>query len=61
LNSAASSDHNVYVGETLVIVDGTGAGQSEKITQYNGTNKKAIMRDSWFIYPDNTSQYVIVP
>jgi hypothetical protein len=61
LNSAASSGDNVYVGETVVIVDGTGSGQSEKIVQYNGTNKKAMMKDSWFVAPDITSQYIIIP
>ncbi len=57
LNAAASGDDDYYNGVVLRIVSGLGAGQSRKITDYNGSTKEATVDSAWTIVPDNSSIY----
>jgi len=49
----ASNANNVsdYVGSTLFIVAGPGAGQSATITSYNSVNRLATISGSWTVTP----------
>lgn len=58
LDGASSSD-NLYDPGMIVLVGGTGAGQSRGILEYNGTTKTVIINKNWRIQPDNTTRYVI--
>ena len=49
LQAGASSDFN-----------GTGAGQTNEISAYNGTTKVATVASAWGTQPDNTSVYRII-
>lgn len=69
LNAAASDENDYYNGAVIRIVSGTGAGQSAKITAYDGTTKIATVSNvcvgndcttnpsKWTIIPDNASIY----
>jgi len=61
LNSAASSINNIYINNTLVIMSGTGAGQSRRIKGYNGISRRAYVIEPWYVIPDNTSVYRMIP
>ncbi len=61
LNSAASSINNIYINNTLVIMSGTGAGQSRRIKGYNGISRRAYVSEPWYVIPDNTSIYRMIP
>jgi len=60
LAPSASERDNCYVGYTITITGGTGAGQSRVIDAYDGISKKATIRGlPWSPEPDETSQYSI--
>ncbi len=62
LQSNAASDDDIYIGAIVAIISGTGAGQSEEITDYDGTSKVAsISPKTWPVTPDSTSGYVVIP
>jgi len=61
LDTGASALNGAYDPSQIVIVTGTGAGQSRLIFQYNGTSKIATVDRDWKILPDTTSEFVIVP
>jgi len=61
LNALASSNDDVYVGQTIFIRSGTGEDQAQKVLSYNGTTKVATLCKDWAIVPDSTSAYVILP
>ena len=59
---AGSSDSNDYFNSYMLrIVQGTGVGQKKKITDYEGTIRKAIVGSNWSVLPDTTSKYEITP
>jgi len=58
LAAEASSENDAYNNYGIWIVSGTGAGQSRRITDYNGTTQFAIV-SAWTITPDDTSVYEI--
>jgi hypothetical protein len=58
LASGASATDNFYQFFTIRISSGTGIGQIRHIEEYNGTTKKATVRD-WATQPDATSVYTI--
>ena len=60
LQAGASSDFNVFVGSKIYIISGTGAGQTNEISAYNGTTKVATVATNWGTQPDNTSVYRII-
>lgn len=61
LNSAASTEDNLYEGLTLVTVSGTGAGQARKIVAYYGATRTAVVNFHFRIAPDSTTVYRIIP
>lgn len=54
---AAGSD-GAYVGMSIYLTGGTGAGQTRVITSYTDSSKVAVV-DTWTTNPDGTSTYVI--
>jgi len=61
LNVLASSQNNVYLGQMIFIVAGTGMDQTRLCVGYNGTTKIATVESNWIIQPDTTSVYAIHP
>lgn len=59
LNGDASAVDGAYDPAAIVIVNGTGIGQSRLILQYNGTTKTATVDRNWKVNPDGTSEVVI--
>lgn len=59
LAAAASAIDGAYDPSLIAIVDGTGAGQSRLIFQYEGSSRIATVDRTWKVEPDNTSEYVI--
>lgn len=57
LASGASSVTNYYVGLPITITGGTGAGQTRRITAYNGSTKVATITSNWTVNPNSTSTY----
>lgn len=60
LDAGASPTDNLYVGNLVQLVSGTGLGQSRTIIAYNGTTKVATVDRNWVTTPDNTSGFAIV-
>lgn len=58
LDAAASTVADAYVGSTLTIVSGTGAGQSSTISAYTAA-KVATLDSAFTITPDTTSLYEV--
>lgn len=61
LDVDAPTTDNELNGEIIKITVGKGAGQTRRITDYDGTTKIAILGSDWSITPDNTSEYATVP
>jgi len=59
LAAGASSVHDYYVGATIDLTGGTGAGQSNTIIGYSGTTKVAVVNTAWAVVPDGTTTYDI--
>jgi hypothetical protein len=59
LANAASAVDGEYDPSVVAIVDGTGAGQSRLILQYDGATRTATVDRNWKVNPDATSEYVI--
>ena len=56
-----SATDNIYNGDRIVIVGGTGQGEHSIATDYDGTSKVATMSKAWVVTPDATSEYEVVP
>ena len=61
LDAGASAVDNIYRGDRIVIVEGTGAQEHGICISYNGTTMVATMAEDWVVEPDNTSMFEIVP
>ena len=61
LAAAASAIDGIYNRNLLVIVGGTGAGQTRTIVDYDGATKIALADREWRVSPDATSEYQITP
>ncbi len=61
LAATASATDGIYNRNLLVIVGGTGAGQTRTIVDYVGSTKVALADREWRISPDATSEYQVVP
>lgn len=61
LASGASSSNDYYNNHILFIIAGTGAGQSQYISDYVGSTRTATINGTWITTPDNTSQYITLP
>ena len=61
LAAGESATNDIFAGDRVVIVAGTGIGEHGIITAYNGTTKVATMSQNWVITPDITSEYELAP
>ena len=59
LASSDFANSTAYLGLSLKIISGTGAGQIRTISAYNATSKVATLSANWDIVPDATSTYGI--
>ena len=57
--ATTSTQDHYYVDRTVMIIGGTGAGQSRSITGYKGSLHQATVNTDWTVQPDSTSQYKI--
>lgn len=60
LDSEASAVDGAYDPGIVVLVGGTGVGQSRLILEYDGTTKTATVDRNWKINPDDTSEFQII-
>lgn len=60
LASGASATDNLYNGMTVVILSGTGAGQSRQVYDYTGSTKVANVSPNWTTNPSSDSVYILV-
>lgn len=60
LRVGASSTNDFYKDQAVLILQGTGAGQTNRIISYNGTSKVATVKTTWAVTPDNTSIYLVI-
>jgi len=60
LATTASSTDGAYDPARVYITAGTGAGQSRRILEYDGTNRFAYIDRDFKTLPDNTSVYAVV-
>lgn len=56
---AASTVDGAYDPSMITIIDGTGAGQTRLIYQYEGSTRVATVDRNWKVNPDATSEYII--
>lgn len=61
LAAGESATDDIFAGDRVIIVGGTGESEHGLITTYNGTTKVATMSENWVITPDATSEYELVP
>lgn len=61
LDASASADDDFYNGASILLTGGTGAGQYNVITDYNGTTKVATVRDTWVTNPSSDTTFAIFP
>ena len=60
IDAAANGGDGVYNRNLLVILEGTGKGQTRTIVDYNDTTKVCLVDREWRITPDATSEYQIL-
>jgi len=61
LNTLASAQNNIYLGQCIYIVAGTGADQARMVVGYVGGTKVATVDSNWIVNPDSTSIYAMFP
>jgi hypothetical protein len=61
LDTGASATNDIYIGQVIAILSGTGADQSRIITDYNGTTKAATVLPIWVTNPSTDSVFIIRP
>ncbi len=61
LASAASATDDTYNDMQIILTGGTGSGQDhQRITDYDGGSKVAILSGDWTTMPDSTTTYQII-
>lgn len=60
LDASASATNDWYNGCVLMVIAGTGAGQSRVITDYVGSTKVATIHKAWATNPSSDSVFIIV-
>lgn len=61
LAAGESAVNDIFKGDRIIIVGGTGVGEHAIVTAYNGTTKVALTTPAWVTTPDATSEYEVVP
>jgi len=59
LADTETDQDDFFVGYTITLTGGTGAGQSRKIISYNGLDRIAVVDEPWDPVPDSTTSYSI--
>jgi len=59
LDAAAAATDDIYNGSTITTTGGTGSGQTNVISDYNGTTKVATVSTAWTTQPDATTTFTI--
>lgn len=60
LDAGASATDGAYDPAMVLIIDGTGTGQTRLILEYDGIDKIATVDRNWKVNPDNTSVFQIL-
>ena len=60
LAADADGGDGIFNRNLIVIIGGTGTGQTRTITDYNDTTKVCAVDREWHINPDDTSEYQIL-
>lgn len=60
LDTGASAIDGAYDPSMVLIIDGTGLGQTRLILEYDGTDKIATVDRNWKVNPDATSVFQIL-
>ena len=60
LDAGASAIDGAYDPSMVLIIDGTGLGQTRLILEYDGTTKTATIDRNWKVNPDATSVFQIL-
>jgi hypothetical protein len=61
LDTGASATNDLYNGNIVAILAGTGTGQNKVMTGYVGSTKVATVDSPWVITPDATSVFALYP
>jgi hypothetical protein len=61
LNTLASGDDDIYIGQRIFIRSGKGEDQAGVIKSYDGANQIATLWHDWIVIPDNTTGYTMIP
>ena len=61
IRASASGISSTYSNDIILIMAGTGIGQSRLISTYNGGTNVVTVCEDWTTNPDATSVYVIIP
>lgn len=59
LSASATQTDDLYNGQSISIIAGTGAGQTRTISDYVGATRIATVSSSWTTNPNSTSVYSI--
>ena len=61
LDTGASATDNIYRGDRIIIIEGTGVQEHGIVITYDGGTKVATMAEAWVIQPDSTSVFEVLP
>ena len=61
LATDASATNDIYKGDRVIIVGGTGVGEHDIIISYDGGTKVATLAETWVITPTDDSEYELLP
>ena len=61
LAAAETAGDHILNRNLIVILAGTGVGQTRTIVDYTSSSKIAVVDRDWITNPDNTSEYTIIP
>jgi hypothetical protein len=61
LDTGATATDNLYNGNIVAIIAGTGTGQNRVITGYVGSTRVATVDSAWVVTPDATSVFALYP
>lgn len=61
LDQGASQINDFYTTQYIVLIGGTGVGQSRRISGYVGSTRVATMDAAWSTAPDSSSVFAVLP
>ena len=61
LAAAETAGDHILNRNLIVILAGTGVGQTRTIVDYASSSKIAVVDRDWITNPDNTSEYTVIP